>query len=114
MKMKIHAITIDTAHPQKLAAWWSHALGIMVANDYGQIVQLAASDDVPPFQFQKIDDLPTQRNRVHFDLKTPDLDGETERLLELGATVVEKFDFPQFRYTTFADPDGNKFDLVQE
>lgn len=112
--MKIHAITIDTAHPQKLATWWSHVLGIAVANDYGQIVQLADSDSVPLFQFQKIDDVPTQRNRVHVDLKTSDLDGETGRLLELGATLVQKFELPQFRYATFADPDGNKFDLVQE
>ncbi|CUX70090.1 hypothetical protein AGR6A_pAt20035 [Agrobacterium sp. NCPPB 925] len=48
--MKIHAVTIDTANPQKLATWWSQALGIAVANDFGMIVQLAASPDVPPFQ----------------------------------------------------------------
>lgn len=112
--MKIHAVTIDTANPQKLAEWWSQALGIAVANDYGQIVQLAAAEAVPAFQFQKIDDVPTQRNRVHVDLKTSDLDRETERLVALGATVLQKFDLPQFRYTTLADPDGNKFDLVQE
>ncbi|MBV6791823.1 VOC family protein [Xanthomonas euvesicatoria] len=112
--MRVHAITIDTANPQKLAAWWSQALGLAVANDYGQIVQLARTPEVPPFQFQKIDDVPTQRNRVHIDLKTPDLDGETDRLVALGATVVQKFELPQFRYTTLTDPDGNKFDLVQE
>lgn len=112
--MKIHAITIDTANPQKLAAWWSQALGIAVANDYGMNVQLATSPDVPPFQFQKIEDVPTQRNRVHVDLKTPDLDGETERLVALGATVVQKFELPQIRYTTLTDPDGNKFDLIAE
>lgn len=41
--MKIHAVTIDTTNPQKLAAWWSKALGMAIGNDYGQIVQLAAS-----------------------------------------------------------------------
>ncbi|WP_454677177.1 VOC family protein [Achromobacter marplatensis] len=112
--MKIHAITLDTANPQKLGAWWSQALGIAVANDYGMIVQLAASPDVPPLQFQKIEDVPTQRNRVHVDLKTPDLDGETERLVALGAMVVQKFELPQIRYTTLTDPDGNKFDLIAE
>ena len=112
--MKIHAITIDTSNPQTLAAWWSEALGIAIGNDYGLIVQLAASADVPPFQFQKIENAPTERNRVHFDLKTNDLDGETERLGALGASVVQKFELPQIRYTTLTDPDGNKFDLVQE
>ncbi|QCJ00924.1 VOC family protein [Agrobacterium larrymoorei] len=112
--MKIHAVTIDTANPQKLAAWWSQALGIAVANDFGMIVQLGSSPDLPPFQFQKVEDVPTQRNRVHVDLRTSDLDGETERLVRLGATVVQKFELPQIRYTTLTDPDGNTFDLVQE
>lgn len=112
--MKVHAITIDTADPQKLAAWWSEALGIAIGADYGMIVQLAASPAVPPLQFQKIDDVPTQRNRVHVDLKTSDLDGETARLVGLGATAVQKFESPQIRYTTLTDPDGNKFDLVAE
>lgn len=112
--MKIHAITIDTANPQKLAAWWSQALGIAVANDYGAVVQLGSSTDLPLFQFQKIEDVPSQRNRVHADIKTSDLEGDTARLVELGATVVQKFDLPQIRYTTLTDLDGNKFDLVQE
>lgn len=85
--MKINAVTIDTADPQKLAAWWSEALGIAIGNDYGMIVQLAASSAVTLFQFQKIEDVPTQRNRVHVDLRTPDLDGETTRLVGLGATA---------------------------
>lgn len=112
--MKIHAVTIDTSNPKKLAGWWSEVLGIPIGNDYGQIVQLAASPAVPPFQFQKAEDLPSQRNRVHVDLKTPDLDGETDRLVALGAAVVQKFELPQIRYTTLSDPDGNTFDLVQE
>lgn len=112
--MKIHAVTIDTSNPQKLAAWWSEALGVPIGNDYGQIVQLAAPSSFPPFQFQKAEDLPSQRNRVHVDLKTSDLDGETDRLTALGATVVQKFELPQIRYTTLTDPDGNTFDLVQE
>lgn len=112
--MKIHAITIDTANPQKLAAWWSKALGLAISNDFGKMVQLELSPALPQFQFWKIEDVPTQRNRVHVDLKTPDLDSETARLVALGATVVEKFELPQIRYTTLTDPDGNRFDLVQE
>ncbi len=110
--MKIHAITIDCANPQKLAAWWSQALGVAVGNDFGQIVQLAPSPDLPQIQFQQIADVPTQTNRVHADFRTPDLDGATNRLVALGATVVRKVELPQMRYTTFLDPDGNTFDLI--
>ncbi len=112
--MKIHAITIDTANPQRLADWWSEALGIAIGKDYGMIVQLEASASIPPIQFQKIENVPMERNRVHVDLRTPDLDEETARLAGLGATVLKKIELPQIRYTSFADPDGNLFDLVQE
>lgn len=111
--MNIHAVTIDTTNPQKLAAWWSDVLGLAVANDYGLIVQLASSSSLPLFQFQKVDGISPGRNRVHVDLKTSDLDSETKRLVSMGATVVQVFELPQIRYTTLTDPDGNNFDLVQ-
>lgn len=114
MSMKLHAITFDCANPQALAAWWSKALGIAIGNDYGEIVSLAETPGTPMLLFQKIADVPTQRNRVHPDFSTPDLDGETERLVAIGATVVEKFNLPQVRYTTLTDLDGNKFDLAAE
>ena len=112
--MKLHAITIDTIDPQKLAAWWSEALNLEIAADFGVIVQLVHSSDLPPFQFQKVVDTSTHRNRVHVDLKTPDLDGEVARLVAIGARVEEIFELPQIRYASLLDPDGNKFDLVAE
>lgn len=112
--MKIHAVTIDTANPQELAAWWSKALGLGIGNDFGQIVQLAPSPDLPLIQFQKIEEVPTQRNRVHLDLRTPDLDHESQHLLSIGATLVKRYELPQIRYATFLDPDGNTFDIVSD
>ncbi|WP_353474193.1 VOC family protein [Salipiger sp. H15] len=112
--MKLHAITIDTSDPQRLAAWWSEALRIPMGMDYGMIVQLGTSASIPPIQFQKIEDVPEQRNRVHFDLKASDLDRETARLVSLGATVLKEIALPEIRFTSFADPDGNFFDVVQE
>lgn len=112
--MKIHAVTIDTTNPRELAAWWSKALGLAIGNDYGQIVQLAPSPDLPLIQFQKIEDVPTQRNRVHLDLRTPDLDHESQHLLSIGATLVKRYELPQIRYATFLDPDGNTFDIISD
>ncbi|HGK4757558.1 VOC family protein [Enterobacter cloacae] len=112
--MKIHAITIDTADPQKLAAWWAEALRIPVENDYGDIVQLASSPAFPPLQFQYVKDVSEQLNRLHMDIRTSNLEEETCRLSRLGAVVVETFELPQIRYCSLQDPDGNKFDLIQE
>ncbi|KVK53969.1 hypothetical protein BCY90_18815 [Agrobacterium deltaense] len=112
--MKTHALTIDTTNPQALAAWWSEALGVAIDADHGVLVTLATPPALLPMQFFKTERATMQRNRVHPDFKTPDLDKETERLVALGATIVQKYELPQIRFTTMADPDGNNFDLIQE
>lgn len=112
--IKIHAVTIDTANPRELAVWWTKALGLAIGNDYGQIVQLTPSPDLPLIQFQKIEDAPTQRNRVHLDLRTPDLDHESQHLISIGATLVKRYELQQIRYATFLDPDGNTFDIISD
>ncbi|WLP57500.1 VOC family protein [Agrobacterium fabrum] len=56
--------------------------------------------------FQKIADLPTQRSRVHADFSTWDVEGETERLVALGAKVVGRFELSPVRYTAMTDPVG--------
>lgn len=112
--MKTHALTIDTTHPQALAARWSKALGVEIGADHGVLVALATSPHMLPLQFFKTEQATTHRNRVHPDFKTPDLNKETERLVAMGATVVQKYELPQIRFTTLSNPDGNNFDLVQE
>jgi catechol 2,3-dioxygenase-like lactoylglutathione lyase family enzyme len=47
------------------------------------------------------------RNRQRFDLVTADLDGEVERLVSLGATVLADLDDG----VELSDPDGNEFGL---
>ena len=37
---------------------------------------------------------------------------ETERVTGLGATLVNEITLPAVRQTTFADPEGNEFELV--
>jgi predicted enzyme related to lactoylglutathione lyase len=51
---------------------------------------------------------------VHADFTTADLACESERLLGLGATVIEEVKENGIRFTTFANPEGNKFDLAAE
>jgi len=46
-----------------------------------------------------------------FDL---DLDGETDRLVALGAKVVEKFELPPVCYTAMTDPVGHRFESHKE
>ena len=46
----------------------------------------------------------TVKNRLHEE--------ETERLTVLGAKPVNEVKFSGARWTTFADPVGNEFDLL--
>ncbi len=51
------------------------------------------------------------KNRLHFDLATADFAAEETRLTGLGATKLNEVTTP-FHYATFADPEGNEFDLI--
>jgi predicted enzyme related to lactoylglutathione lyase len=51
--------------------------------------------------------------RVILNLETPDVQGEFERIRESGATVVkEPYELQGMQIATFADPDGNYFQLM--
>jgi Glyoxalase-like domain len=67
----------------------------------------------PAVPFLKVLEAKIVKNRVHVDLSTADAAADTERLAGLGATVLHVFEEDgKHRWTTFADPEGNEFDLV--
>jgi len=49
---------------------------------------------------------------MHLDLRTDRFQAEKDRLTSLGATAIGSFERPTIRWTTFADPEGNEFDLI--
>ena len=52
------------------------------------------------------------KNRLHLDLITDQFDLESKRLTDLGAAPIRDIEKAAARWTTFADPEGNEFDLV--
>jgi predicted enzyme related to lactoylglutathione lyase len=52
------------------------------------------------------------KNSVHLVLLTDHYEEEIERLTGLGARPLNETTLPAGRWTTFADPEGNEFDLV--
>ena len=75
----------------------------------------------PRLFFQKVSEPKAVKNRLHLDLLTEHYDEETERLTGLGARRLNEIKLPPaalppgvaaVRQTTFADPEGNEFDLV--
>ncbi len=59
--------------------------------------------------FQKVEDPTPGKNKVHLDVMAEDLDAEVDRLLSVGASLVELRGDENFRWATLADPDGNQF-----
>jgi Glyoxalase-like domain len=49
---------------------------------------------------------------VHLDLISDTFDAETERMLSLGAQRLRDLQADKTRWTTFADIEGNEFDLI--
>jgi hypothetical protein len=52
------------------------------------------------------------KNRLHLDLVSDTFEAETERLIGLGAQKLRDLESGEARWTTFADIEGNEFDLI--
>ena len=52
------------------------------------------------------------KNRLRLVLATDRYDEEVKRLSSLGAIPLNETRLPEVRWTRFADPEGNDFDLV--
>jgi predicted enzyme related to lactoylglutathione lyase len=117
MSIAMLAISIDCADAEQLAGFWAAVLGRSVSPGASAKSARVATDDVtvtgPLLAFNQVPEGKTVKNRVHLDLSTSEGPVETERLVRLGATVVRVFEENgRHRWTTFADPEGNEFDLV--
>ncbi len=105
----------DVHDAARVAEFWSAVLGRPV--NEGASAEHAAIDATTPelgprLAFHRVPEEKTVKNRFHPDLIATDFEGESRRLLSLGATVVGEATAGSVRWTTFADPEGNEFDLI--
>lgn len=120
MTITVYALSVDCAEAEKLAGFWSAALGRPVrsgATAGSAAIEAGPADGGgapgPVMLFHQVPEPKTVKNRWHLDLVTTQTEAETRRLLGLGATVLRVFEENgRHRWTTFADPEGNEFDLV--
>jgi predicted enzyme related to lactoylglutathione lyase len=124
VSLSFAALTIDSADPAALADFWGKALGRpvspgAVAGDTA--VDVTGPDSGPRMILHNPPEPGTAKNSVHPVLMTDDYDGEIERLTALGARQLNEIKIPAaalppgvaaVRQTTFADPEGNEFELV--
>ena len=118
--LSVAALTIDSADPAALADFWGKALGRPVSP--GAVAGDTAVDATDPASGPRmlLHNVPEPKG-IHLVLLTEHYDEETERLTGLGARPLNEIKLPavrsglitySVRQTTFADPEGNEFDLV--
>jgi Glyoxalase-like domain len=116
MSNSLFAIAIDCEDAAALARFRADVLGRQVAEDptSERAVLLPGDGDPsgPRVTFNKVPEPKTVKNRLHLDVITDTFDTETERLLSLGAQSLRDLQRDKHRWTTFADLEGNEFDLV--
>jgi len=111
------AVTIDCADALAVATFWSAALHRSIdpdgSGDFASIGFADADETLPAWQFTKVPEGRSGKNRMHLDFSTSDRAGEVGRLVGLGATRVDDITESGSTWTVLRDPEGNEFCVVQ-
>jgi predicted enzyme related to lactoylglutathione lyase len=105
-------LVLDCVDPDRLAAFWSAALGYTTLGGAGSYVMLLdPSSQQPKLLLQRVPEAKTGKNRMHLDIETPAVEREVTRLEELGARRLETEPRAEHgtRWVIMADPEGNEF-----
>ncbi|MFJ7911641.1 VOC family protein [Kitasatospora sp. NPDC096204] len=105
-------MTIDCADPYALAGFWVEALeGTLGADDNPGDEMAVVESAGASLLFIRVPEGKSVKNRIHLDLQPQDRgrDEEVERLVALGATVLEDHRRPDGKgWVTLSDPEGNE------
>ena len=109
-------VTVDCTDAPGLARFWAQVLGWQVYSDDDPYVLVAPSfphvGTGPTMLFIPVPEPRTVKNRMHVDIQPTNAtrDEEVERLIELGATVVQDHRTPEGTgWVWMADIEGNDF-----
>ncbi|GAA4735311.1 VOC family protein [Isoptericola chiayiensis] len=124
MTLRWYSTVVETTDTRALAGWWAEALGwqfahtsdeecVLVPPWARELVDRFEFHQVPPgMVFVRVEHEKTSKNRLHWDFAphtSDDRDAEIDRLVALGATVVDVGQPADASWTVLADPDGNEF-----
>ena len=112
--LRVGSIVIRVDDLEREIAFWTAALGYEVGRTDDDFAILRPVDGVGPnISFDLHAAAPRVPPRIHLDLYAEDQAGEVRRLIGLGATEVH-WDKrpPDADYVILADPEGNRFCVV--
>jgi hypothetical protein len=111
MTSLVRHVTVDSLDAYRLASFWSEVLGQPVHED-DHPGDPEALIEGAGLLFVTVPEAKAVKNRVHFDLQPQDRsrDEEVERLLALGATLVDdRRNEDGTGWVVLADLEGNEF-----
>lgn len=116
MASNVFGIAFDAQDALTAATFWAAALGGTVADGSDGNNAVVEADGVgrlgARIGFHRVPETKTVKNRMHLDLITGDFAAEVERLTVLGAVRLNEVNAGA-HWITFADPEGNEFDLIE-
>jgi hypothetical protein len=121
MTSRVSHTTIDCRNAYELAEWWKPVLGYGEDPDDPNQPGHEECEIVDPITnhrllFIQVPEAKHGKNRIHFDLRPTDRrrDDEIERVIALGATVVDDLRRPDGTgWAVLADPEGNEFCILR-
>jgi predicted enzyme related to lactoylglutathione lyase len=114
MSSNVYGVSFDAQDALAAASFWAAALGRTIADGATSDNATVSADPAIPgsrIGFHRVPEGKTVKNRMHFDLITADFDAEASRLSGLGATKLNEVNAGA-HWITFADPEGNEFDVI--
>ena len=109
-------ITIDAQDAERIADFWAALLDTEREEelDDGRFLVLRGRDDLPALCVQRVPEPKLGKVRIHLDLGAPDLAEATTRVEALGGSWDgEDRILDGVEWRTFADPEGNEFDILR-
>ena len=111
------AVVVDCFDLERSAAFWCGVLGYQAEpSSPGRYQSLLPADgNGVELLLQRVPEPKTGKNRLHLDLRVPDLEAETSRVVALGARLVTAEPIEEYGWVwhVLADPDGNEFCVLQ-
>ena len=106
-------MVIDCSDLDRSTNFWAEVLGYArLGSPVGPYQGLIPTDGHGvEVLLQRVPDEKRDKNRLHLDLRTPDLDAEVLRICGLGAVRITHQPLQEYGWLwhVLADPDGNEF-----
>jgi hypothetical protein len=112
MATSLLALSFDGSDIPRLSQFWAEVLNQPVNPGATDLFAAVDTPNGVRLMFHQVPEGKTVKNRLHPDLATTDYEFETDRLIKLGAEQLNEVQQGGVQWRTFADPEGNEFDLV--